>query len=48
MIVLELFSGEGDRLGQCFGHNTADLFVSLFVLLLAHNTKIHDSLKISC
>lgn len=46
MIVLELFSGEGDRLGQCFGHNTADLFVSLFVLLLAHNTKIHESRRV--
>lgn len=46
MIVLELFSGEGDRLGQCFGCNTANLFVSLFVLLLAHNTKIQESKRV--
>lgn len=39
MMVLELFSDEGDRLGQCFACNTGD-FVFLFALLLAYNTKV--------
>lgn len=37
VIVLELFSDEGDRLEQCFGCNTGDCFSAL---LLAHDTKI--------
>lgn len=43
MTILELLSDEGDGLGQCFGCNTADLFVALVVLVLAHSTEIHES-----
>lgn len=40
--VLELFSDEGDRLGQCFGCNKADLSV----LLLAHSTEIPEGTRV--
>lgn len=46
IIVLELFSDEGDRDGQCFGCRTGNLFLSLFVLLLAHNTKILERTRV--
>ena len=29
MIVLQLFGDEFDRLGECFEHNTGDLFPGL-------------------
>lgn len=46
MIALELFHDEGERLGPCFGCNMGDLFVSLFVLLLAHYTKILERIRV--
>lgn len=46
MIALELFHGERERLGQRFECNIGDLFVSLFVLLLAHYTKILDRTRV--
>lgn len=45
MIALELIHGGVERLGQCFGCNI-DLFVSLFVLLLAHYDKILEGTRV--